>query len=589
MAKRQFEIQDGIIFPDGSTQTTAYLGPGGYKGFGAIYGKMFNNNDDPNGPINKIVIYQSTVIPTSTIDESTSNDTFEVTGLAGSSVVGIVVAVSTNITETATADLETFAQSIIDNVILNNGTEGDVNDIATMKIAFYDNFNNFKNIIPSIKTNLEFFNESNRLFSINWNNAIYTGAGSGFYLYSVRLNPTTLQITMDSGSNGVPGGYVVGETITILGTDVTDYNGANLASPLNDLTITVDTVDGSGVIQTYTITGTLPDYGVSWPSNNIGDGGDDEYDTANYISTNLGSNISYNDGNAQYGSSEFGNGDYVTVYKDGIFGMFAVNAAINSIKTDGNSGFDGDGQATTGTLISSGPPTVNLGDYTFNASQMTTPSPQSGDFPNGVITLAPGATNNTNFAASGQFINIYPTGAYDAPHIHIDAGNGYQSKGDLILGTDSYHVDVNHTGTIYIKTNNQNNAWIFDNNGHTKIPGNLNQNNLVTTYNPVANTVGGGVAGTIWNTNYGVQAVKFLVNGIESTTGKSQSCEVLVTKDSSNVLATTVYALVHTSTTPLFTLNAAYDSGNGYTSLDATVLGANAMTFVVSATVIFYD
>jgi hypothetical protein len=65
-----------------------------YKGFKAHYGRMWGNNDDPNGPINKIVIYKDTVTPSSTIDTSTDNDTFTVTGLTGSDVVVMLVALA---------------------------------------------------------------------------------------------------------------------------------------------------------------------------------------------------------------------------------------------------------------------------------------------------------------------------------------------------------------------------------------------------------------------------------------------------------------------------------------------------------------
>lgn len=117
--------------------------------------------------------------------------------------------------------------------------------------------------------------------------------------------------------------------------------------------------------------------------------------------------------------------------------------------------------------------------------------------------------------------------------------------------------------------------------------GDVDANDSVRTFKSVSQTVGASVAGTIWNTTLDIQTVKFLVYGLEATTGHSQSCEVLVTKAADGTLATTVYALVHTSATPLYTLDAGWAVGT--TRLDATVPGANSVTFHVHATALFYD
>ena len=109
-------------------------------------------------------------------------------------------------------------------------------------------------------------------------------------------------------------------------------------------------------------------------------------------------------------------------------------------------------------------------DITFNGSKLSSPATNSGDFPNGVITLAPGNGSDSNYADNGQFINIYPTNAYDAPHIHIAPGSGNNSTGSLILGNDNYHIDINNNGSIYVKTNNQNYSWEFDTNGNLRLP-----------------------------------------------------------------------------------------------------------------------
>jgi hypothetical protein len=119
--------------------------------------------------------------------------------------------------------------------------------------------------------------------------------------------------------------------------------------------------------------------------------------------------------------------------------------------------------------------------------------------------------------------------------------------------------------------------------------GHIDHAGKAITFKPSDATVGAGVSGTVWDSNYDVQAVKFVVHGVEATTGKSQSCEVLITKDANDDLAISVYAIVYTSTEPLYTLDAAYDSGTGVTRLDATVAGANNVNFTVHVTAIYYD
>lgn len=113
---------------------------------------------------------------------------------------------------------------------------------------------------------------------------------------------------------------------------------------------------------------------------------------------------------------------------------------------------------------------AGTGDITFDGSKLSSPATNTGNFPNGVITIAPGNVSDTNYADNGQFINIYPTNVYDAPHIHVAPGTGTNGTGDLILGVDDYHIDVNHNGSIYVRTNNQNHSWEFDTNGNLRLP-----------------------------------------------------------------------------------------------------------------------
>jgi hypothetical protein len=153
--------------------------------------------------------------------------------------------------------------------------------------------------------------------------------GSGFtvddvYKYNDGLNVGNL------GTN-----YVVGDVITLLGSNIT-----NGTTPENDITFTVITVFEGGEVDQYDRTGTVPDV---WRTNSIDDGGRDQYDTANYISTNLAEEIAYNSGNTiADGTAAFGTGSsYSFVYNTGTFGLFVTGTNVTLIKTSGDSGADG--------------------------------------------------------------------------------------------------------------------------------------------------------------------------------------------------------------------------------------------------------
>jgi len=151
----------------------------------------------------------------------------------------------------------------------------------------------------------------------------------------------------------------------------------------------------------------------------------------------------------------------------------SVAATVNSISSTISAAPSDPSSSTSNLTITAnniGGSASVTGDITFDGSKLSSPSSGSGQWSNGVITLAPGGTSETAYADYGQFINIYPTNAFDSPHIHIAPGSGNNSTGNLILGDDNYHIDINNNGSIYIKTNNQNYSWEFDTNGNLRLP-----------------------------------------------------------------------------------------------------------------------
>jgi hypothetical protein len=335
-----------------------------YRGFKAHYGKLYG--DDPS--INRLVIYKETVEnPTSSVDTSTEDDLFVVEGLSGTNFVALVnLYGSSSSAPISNSILMTFLEVFVDNIILNE--DGDLNSIEQMQESFYDKFEMLTASLPegTLTQNFQFL--ENEVFLIT-PNLTEVNQGSGLEVelyYNFEDNFWDGYDIYSSGS-----GYQVNDEITISGTYF--LNGS---SPENDITLTITEIGGNGEVTSFTTSG-VP--GVLFPTDNINDGGDDQYDGGNYISTNLTvmdqdsdyTGISYNNGNIVNDSTDFGGegASYVVTYQDSIFALFATNINIESIKTDGNSGTDGDGTALTGSLFD--PSAPGFGDFEVSGLTIT--------------------------------------------------------------------------------------------------------------------------------------------------------------------------------------------------------------------------
>jgi hypothetical protein len=102
----------------------------------------------------------------------------------------------------------------------------------------------------------------------------------------------------------------------------------------------------------FVFTSTLPRPENIWPENSIDDGGEDQYDTGNYINTNFATEIDYNGGETvEDGTAAFGAGStYTFVYDTAIFGLFATGSSATLIRTSGNSGADGNSTTEAGNI-----------------------------------------------------------------------------------------------------------------------------------------------------------------------------------------------------------------------------------------------
>jgi hypothetical protein len=418
-----FNPDGSITFPDNTVQTTAYTGQSGdtsvsYKGFKATYGRMY----DSEPTISKVLIYQDTATPSSDIDTDTSSDLFQVSGLANSDVVALLNIYGDDTTHpTAFSTLQHFVKSIVDTVILNGGQEGNVNTVENMKINFYDLFDNFASRSGERYKNFKFTREE--WLGIPGSNG--SGTGATFDLFRNRWDDTINNI--DYNQAGI--NYQVNDVVTVLGTALGG------TSPANDIVITVTGVGAGGQIENYSYTGTLPNN--LFPLDNIEDGGSDQYDGANYIYTNIQGNsradpdvdngewaLDYNSGNPAAGDPWFGaDSDYVVTYNDSIFGLFVTGANINWIATDGNSGFDGDGIADTGSLDMSNTDGLTNGDQIFTLNS------------NGTVTFPDGTVQTTAYTEGDGNVwvqNFETMAGAPADIVAIANSVEYLDNGDIV-------------------------------------------------------------------------------------------------------------------------------------------------------------
>jgi hypothetical protein len=115
----------------------------------------------------------------------------------------------------------------------------------------------------------------------------------------------------------------------------------------------------------------------------------------------------------------------------------------------------------------------NTGNITFSGERII--GDINDEFALGAIQLTPSLDNPDSgqlFVTNGQYVNIYPTVADDAPHIHITAGtlsttsnyydplNNYY-KGDIFLGDDSNYFSVLGNGDVRIQSSSNNGEMSF--------------------------------------------------------------------------------------------------------------------------------
>ena len=271
----------------------------------------------------------------------------------------------------------------------------------------------------------------------------YTATVSGW----TSASPTVVTYTTDGGNSD---GNQGGEKFVVSGSSVADYNGTyylgegNTVFTDDELTVPFDTTGLTAFTGTATIT----------------------WSHGQYIDA-----LHYSDGIFYAGNDN-----------EEIF--ISTNGGETWTQADQLLGGQGEGDGYLNDIDSfiGSTTTVDIGDITFSGVEIRgIPTEQR----TGLIKLVPATSfEGHNFLDFGQYVQVFPTNTFDAPHIHIAAGNGPEGEGDIFLGDDSKYVQVNHDGNVSIQAydpdENDSFTWNFENTGNIRFPDGTLQNTAYT-------------------------------------------------------------------------------------------------------------
>jgi len=306
-----------------------YFEPETYRGFKAGLNQIWG--DDCS--INQLIITNASAPNFYNTEFLVENDVFNASGLAtGNTHIMLNVYGSSQYNPINPENLWYMFTSFVNNVLYDGSTLR--TDVDSMKTQFYNNAGNFRGEIPTADL-FQYFIFTNSNGADYFGTAPTTASEGTGATVRIRVNPNNTYTVLGIANPGI--GYVDGDNLFVAGTNLGG------ASPANDLTLLIDSVDLEGRVTAVSFlsgTGAYP-----WPSNRINDGGDDQYDTGNYLNTNLASQISYANGITQTDSAAFGGGDYCVMYDQSFFCMIAtgVSSSVSNLFYSGNLGFDGDG------------------------------------------------------------------------------------------------------------------------------------------------------------------------------------------------------------------------------------------------------
>jgi hypothetical protein len=338
--KQAFELfitdhqgNDDVFF----TKAVSYIptDTNNYRGFSASFSTIYNTGIPS---INQIVITSEAVNPNTSVTQ-TEDDDFAVSNISGSATVAVISIFRGSEDPIGRGQLWEFFKEYVDLVLYTGDTQ---NSTATIKTRFYQHIESLKSKVPVLYPDFWFYEGS----EITANSSIVTGGSGTGAAFGLLFGRYEGESWRDNSLLNGGTGYEVGDTLTILGTNLGGTSN-------NNVSILISGADENGVITSYTVSGTAVNI---WPATEISGGGSGQYDTSgNIINTNRSTGIDYNDGNrvpsAGTAATPFGSASsYVTLYKDSIFSMVAKDADITSVYFSGTLGSEGDIEKTHGEL-----------------------------------------------------------------------------------------------------------------------------------------------------------------------------------------------------------------------------------------------
>lgn len=489
-----------ITFSDGTVQTTAYIPPAApvseppYKGFYAVssryggYGKAFYQVIVAN--TSEQFAYGKRVM-------NTQNDDFYAEGLSTATVVTMFNLYANTSNDVIPSEaIKSVTEAFIDNVLYDGATP--VTDATVAKQRFTDNFVSFSGIVANeLEINFQF--GGSQISGYNLSGANGSNVFISFEIDSANLN----YIYIGHDDSQQIGSFDENEIIVIPG------NLLGGVTPDNDMTLTVMTDGNNHYVGVNSISGVAANQYALYPIDSIVDGGSDQYDTGNFIRTNVSGNaISYNGGLPVTSADQiWGPGSsYVVSYNSGVFAMMAFNTAVDMCEYGGSLGYDGAGSVTVERLIGGvfeEVDAVNLGDFVFTANKLSTAT---------IEDLIIEATDDLYLDAKGDDVHLradddvriqagydFDTDTYDWQYRFTDGGQLLiGNNDDGVYGTITPELNLNtgsngakFEGEVFAKitSNYGNNQWLFDELGNLTLPQNGGD---ILDYNGVSVLGGGG-------------------------------------------------------------------------------------------------
>ncbi len=250
--------------------------PASYRGFYATVNQISEQDSDPS--LNQIILSRSSAMRGYNLSTDTNEDTFFANGITGSSHVAVINLYGGNYDGVIDlVNIKTFVQTYID-LVLYDGTALRT-DIADIQTAFAAAQTDLIDSLPANALQTDFqFNEIQAVIDTAGMTTSGTGSGLVYYHSSDSLSYGS----SDSNNILVAGtGYQVGDTITVPGTTLGGI------APDDNMTITVEEVDGSGGITSVGISGSMDSdrFANLFAKHFVNDGFDDAYDQGNFIGT----------------------------------------------------------------------------------------------------------------------------------------------------------------------------------------------------------------------------------------------------------------------------------------------------------------